>query len=203
MSSFSRYSNAASPDAFLASVTAGASGVKDVAAGAGEIPTLAAPVASQAAQMVREIHEIADKVASIERNSVEVKFHFGENERLSVRVEYRDGAVQATFHTNSTALREALAREWQTQAVAASEPRQYRLADPIFVSPAANASASQGFSAGGDASRQQQAFAEQGGAAVAKPSWFFNARNNGSAPASAPAVPAGRPETALHLHTFA
>ena len=37
----------------------------------------------------------------MERNSVEVKFNFSEQERLSVKVEYRDGTVQATFRSDS------------------------------------------------------------------------------------------------------
>lgn len=112
---------------------------------------------SHATDLVHEIREIADGLWAVERNSVEVKFNFSEQERLSVRVEYRDGAVQATFRTNSADVRDAIAREWQAQS-GLSEQRPYRVAEPIF---APSASSAPDFSFGGDASRQQRSPEQQ------------------------------------------
>lgn len=109
---------------------------------------------SRAAGLVHEIHAIADGLWAVERNSVEVKFNFGEQERLSVRVEYRDGTVQATFQTESPTLRDAIAREWQAQS-ASSEQRSYRMADPVF------SGGQTGSFLGGDASRQQRSPEQQ------------------------------------------
>lgn len=111
---------------------------------------------SRASELVHEIHQIADGLSSVERNTVEVKFRVGEDERLSVRVEYRDGQVRATFRTDSPELRAAIATEWKGQPVA-SEHRSYRFADPVFTT---SASSSSGFAAGEDSSRQQRS-AEQ------------------------------------------
>jgi len=90
----------------------------------------------QAPRLVQEIRAIADRISTIDRNTVEVRFDFNESDRLSVRVEYRDGTVHTTFRTNSEPLREAIAREWQVQAVTAgpAEPRSYRVAEPVFSS---------------------------------------------------------------------
>lgn len=164
-----------------------------------ETPATPAASAAQAAQIVSEIRDIADGLWAVERNSVEVRFNYSPTERLSVKVEYRDGVVQTTFRTDSPELRDTIAREWQTQVASASESRPYRVADPVFNTPPADA---RGFSLGGDASRQQRQ-AEQSGSA----SHTF-ATTSGRGPSSSSVAPASvtvssRPDTALHLHAFA
>jgi hypothetical protein len=154
---------------------------------------------AQAAQIVREIRDIADGLWAVERQSVEVKFHFSEHERLAVRVQYRDGVVETTFRTDSRELRDTLAREWQMQAVFA-EARPYRVAEPVFSTQPADA---RGFSLGGDASRQQQRQPEQ-----AAPALHSFATSVGRATTSGTAAIAQpsrleRPDTTLHLHAFA
>jgi hypothetical protein len=159
----------------------------------------AAVPAPQAAQMVREIRDIADSLWAVERNSVEVRFHFTEKENLSVKVEYRDGVVTTTFRTESPELRDTLAREWHSQIASASEARPYRVADPVFSTPAVDA---RGFSLGGDASRQQRQ-PEQPAPAPAVFATTFGRASSSSVP-SGPSAPAMlRPDTALHLHAFA
>jgi hypothetical protein len=158
-----------------------------------------AAAAPQAAQIVSEIRDIADGLWAVERNSVEVRFNFSENERLSVKVEYRDGVLQTTFRTDSPELRDTIAREWQSQIASASDARPYRVADPVFNTPPADA---RGFSLGGDSSRQQRQ-AEQSGNA---PHTFATTSGRGpssSSVAAAPVTSFSRPDTALHLHTFA
>lgn len=74
--------------------------------------------------------------ASMQRaGSVQLRLKFG-GEDLTVRVELREGVVHTDFRTDSPALREALAKEWQ--AVAAAAPGQLqRFLDPVF-SPASS-----------------------------------------------------------------
>lgn len=74
--------------------------------------------------------------ASMHRaGSVQLRLKFG-GEDLTVRVELREGVVHTDFRTDSPALREALAKEWQ--AVAAAAPGQLqRFLDPVF-SPASS-----------------------------------------------------------------
>lgn len=155
--------------------------------------------APQAAQIVSEIRDIADGLWAVDRNSVEVRFHFSEHERLSVKVEYRDGVVQTTFRTDSPALRDTIAREWQIQVASASDSRPYRVADPVFNTPPADA---RGFSLGGDSSRQQR----EAGQSTSAAHTFATTSGRGpssSSVAAAPATSFTRPETALHLHAFA
>lgn len=156
--------------------------------------------APQAAQIVREIRDIADGLWAVERNSVEVRFNFSDTERLSVRVEYKNGVVQTTFRTDSPELRDTIAREWQSQ-IASTDARPYRVADPVFNTPAPDA---RGFSLGGDPSRQQQRQAEQS----ATPASFAASFGRNPAAGSSLSAPAAnpvftRPDTALHLHAFA
>jgi hypothetical protein len=160
----------------------------------------AAVPAPQAAQIVREIRDIADGLWAVERNSVEVRFHFNENENLSVKVEYRDGVVKTTFRTESPELRDTLAREWQAQIASTSEARPYRVADPVFSTPPVDA---RGFSLGGDTSRQQRQ-PEQPAPAPAAFATTFGRAASASSAGTAPAAPSMlRPDTALHLHAFA
>lgn len=153
-------------------------------------------LSTQAPRLVQEIHAIADRISSIDRNSVEVRFDFSETDRLSVRVEYRDGTVHTTFRTDSGQLREAVAHEWQTQSVSAQQ-RNYRMADPVFAQTSPDR---QNFS--GDSSGRQRAFEQQ--AQSGSPSFGFSGRNAGSTPSvAAPAARSARPETSLHLHALA
>ena len=160
--------------------------------------TEAAKAVPHAAQIVREIRDIADGLWAVERNSVEVRFNFSDTERLSVRVEYREGVVKTTFHTNSPELRDTLAREWQSQ-LPANESRAYRVADPVFNAQPTDA---RGFSLGGDASRQQRQ-PEQ----AAQPAFYLPGqpgRAASSRDTSSPAAPStARAENSLHLQAFA
>ncbi len=147
--------------------------------------------ASHAASLVHEIRDIADGLWAIDRNTVEVRFDFGQQEKLSIRVEYREGQVQATFRTDSPELRDAIAREWQQQSNS-SDPRPYRVADPVF--------SGSGFTAGGDSSRQQrsaeQASFEQTVATTA-------ARSASTSTNPTAVAPAPRPEATGLLHAIA
>jgi hypothetical protein len=157
-----------------------------------------APVAAQASRLVQEIRQIADRISVIDRNSVDVRFDFSATERLSVRVEYRDGTVHTTFRTDSSQLRDAISHEWQAQS-AAAEQRPYRMSEPVFSQTTSDRQNSS-FSGGG--SGRQNAFEHPVYTVV--PSPIAAGRNTGTTPSAA--VPAGRsyrPETSLRLHTFA
>jgi hypothetical protein len=147
--------------------------------------------ASHAASLVHEIRDIADGLWAVDRNTVEVRFDFGQQEKLSIRVEYREGQVQATFRTDSPELRDAIAREWQQQS-SSSDPRPYRVADPVF--------SGSGFTAGGDSSRQQRS-AEQ---ASFEQTVATTAARSASPSTNPTAVaPASRPEATGLLHAIA
>ena len=74
--------------------------------------------------------------ASMQRaGSVQLRLKFG-GEDLTVRVELREGVVHTDFRTDSPALREALAKEWQAVTAAAPGHLQ-RFLDPVF-SPASS-----------------------------------------------------------------
>jgi hypothetical protein len=165
-----------------------------------------APVASHAAQVVREIHDIADGLWAVERNSVEVKFNFGGAQHLSVRVDYREGTVHATFRTNSADLRDALAQEWQAQGVSA-DVKPYQIADPVFTAAPVQSSVSSGqeFSLGGDNSRQQHSASEQPASFGGGSNFFGGSRSGNSTTVDTALAPSRvvRPDTALHLHAFA
>jgi hypothetical protein len=189
------YSATSKPDAVV-SLTAGHS----VPAGIQANTTTAlsdakAPIAVEAPRLVHEIRAIADRLSVINRNAVEVRFDFSDSDRLSVRVEYRDGTVHTTFRTDSAQLRDAISHEWQGQA-ATAEQRSYRMADPVFSQ--AN-TGRQDLSSHGDNSNRQRAFEQASQTAGAFRSTNFTTQ------ASAPAIAARvfRPETSLHLHALA
>jgi hypothetical protein len=159
--------------------------------------------AAQTAEIVNEIRDIADGLWALERDSVEVRFHFGDSGELAVRVEYRDGEVRTTFRTASPELRDTLATEWQHQA-AASEQRPYRVADPVFT--AQPAGEQRQASLGSDVSSQQQQHRSPGQEAQQQPgapAAFSFSRSAQVATPSPVAARTLRPDTAKHLHVLA
>lgn len=155
--------------------------------------------ATQASRLVHEIRDIADRISAVDRNSVEVRFDFNDSERLSVRVEYKDGVVHTTFSTDSSQVRDAISHEWAAQPAAPAD-RGYRLADPVFSS----GDLSQQAGGRGDSSGQQRSQGQTSG--FAGQSLFPTGRQTTSGSSSGAAVsarPAVRPETSRHLHTFA
>lgn len=98
--------------------------------------------------------------ASMQRaGSVQLRLKFG-GEDLTVRVELREGVVHTDFRTDSPALREALAKEWQ--AVAAASPGQLqRFLDPVFSPASSSGSLSDSGAQQHPAHRQAQQQAQQ------------------------------------------
>lgn len=159
------------------------------------------PAAAHATQLVKEIRDIADTISSIERNSVEVGFNFGENDRLSVRVEYRQGVVHTTFRTDSPEVRDALAREWQAQIVT-PDRQPYRVAEPVFNLSTSSSGGQHGSSSAGDGSSHQRA-SEQSGHPGSS-TFSGSGRSASSTTHSSAALPsAARPSTSRHLHALA
>jgi hypothetical protein len=147
--------------------------------------------------MVEEIRQIVDRVSAVDRNSVEVKFNFGERDNLSVRVEYRNGTVHTTFRTDSNQLRDAISHEWQTQS-AANEQRPYRILEPVF---SQTTSDRQNFSSSGEGSGRQRAFEQPAGSTP--PSYAAGRMNSGTPSVAVPANRSLRSETSHHLHVLA
>lgn len=98
------------------------------------------------------------------RNSVDLQFNIGE-ERLALRVELREGAVHTTFRTDSHELRAALAQEWQS-VVHGQNPREGRLADPVFGSSLASGTDSPSSSLGQGTPHQRGHATPESAAAV-------------------------------------
>jgi hypothetical protein len=198
---------ASDPFLSLAGISAAASNASN--SPAAETAPASPTLSSHAAQAVREIRDIADGLWAVDRSSVEVRFNFTETEKLSVRVELKDGAVHTTFRTDSPELRDTLAREWQTQTpTAGSDIRPYRVADPVFGSGSSNRD-QQGSFTGGDASRQQQqqqqqqrSFEQLAGTGSLS---FSSGRNSGASTVSAPnsAQRILKTDTSVHLNAFA
>jgi len=152
---------------------------------------------SHAAALVHQINEIGDGLWRVDRQSVEVNFNFGDKDHLSVRVEYKNGQVQATFNTSSTELRTAITQAWNSQN-ASSGDRSYKMADPVFTS-----SSNSSFSSGEDSSsnpRQFSSFEDVTNFAGASRSRF--SASTVSAPASASPRSSLRPEVAGHLNAI-
>ncbi len=89
--------------------------------------------AERAVATVTSLAEAQFTASMQKAGSVQLRLKFG-GEDLSVRVELRGDLVHTDFRTDSPALREAIATEWQ--AVAAASPAHLqRFLDPVF-SPA-------------------------------------------------------------------
>jgi len=161
------------------------------------LPAITEP-AGTAHQVVEAAMSAADRLASSEQKAVNLQFSVG-NTDLSVRVELRDGALHATFRTDSTELRSALAHEWQSVSSSTAE-RPVRLADPVFTSANSSSLASSGENAS-----QQRAGQDRPGSS-SRPSNDFGRGIVGSDastevdPVTTAAIPLS---TSLHLHAFA
>jgi len=157
------------------------------------------------------VRDVAERMQTTANRVVEFDVISQPGTQLTVRLEYRGGVVHTTFRTDSTDLRETLAREWQSAmpSVVAGE-RSVRLAEPTFTPASAPRGESQAFDLGGQTPRQQQQNTPQSQEKAAFGSEFASAREatarRPAAPAPAadtPAASALRPDTAKHLHAFA
>ncbi len=183
------------PNAALAlgQPTVGATGLET--SGRTASPAITKP-AGTAHQVVEAAMSAADRLASGEQKSVNLQFSVG-NADLSVRVELRDGALHATFRTDSTELRSALAHEWQSVSSSSTE-RSVRLADPVFTS----ANSSSLASSGENASQQRTG---QDRPSSSRPSNEFGPSGGSDLSAEVdPVTTTSLPlSTSLHLHAFA
>jgi hypothetical protein len=154
--------------------------------------------AAQAPQLVREIHQISERISAVEKNSVDVRFDFNDTDRLDVRIEYRQGTVHTTFRTDSSELREAISREWQGQSVAI-EHRAYRMAEPNFV-PSTESGQHSYASSGGEGGQRRAQDQTGAFAGMLPPSQNRSEKTTTTHSALRASV---RPETSLHLHAVA
>lgn len=96
----------------------------------------AEPTLPHAAAAVEAALDAVERVRDTGHSSIELKLSFGDDTRLLVRVELRDGTVQTTFRTDSAELRQALASEWHQAApsvvAVASDRPAVRVAEPVF-----------------------------------------------------------------------
>jgi hypothetical protein len=156
---------------------------------------------SHAAAAVEATLDAVEHARDAAHSSVELKLSFGDDTRLAVRVELRNGAVQTTFRTDSAELRQALANEWRQQApavVATASDRSVRIADPVFASSSGSLD-SAGTSTGGHSDSRQPSAPAQTQSSFASP----GQPQPSAAPAfQRPSGPARLP-TSLRLNVFA
>jgi hypothetical protein len=148
------------------------------------------PVAASAQGAVDAALKAAGTLAnSGTARAVNLRFSVG-NADLSLRVELKDGSVQATFATDSAQLRSDLSHEWRSTAQGDSQS-SLNLAQPHFTS------ASGGDSAAGDSQQRGRAPSDPGPASAGPGSF-------GTEPADdeAQLVPMA-PSSSQHLQTFA
>ena len=132
------------------------------------------------------------------QSSMNMQFSMGDAE-LNLRVEMRNGEVQATFSTNSAQLRSDLAHEWQTTAAGNSQSSLHQI-QPVFTASGTGSTLSSGEYA------QQQGRGQNAGAEPR-----FSTPGGSSSPSYAPtheeddshAEPAAAAAGSLHLQTFA
>lgn len=94
-------------------------------------PTDLGTVRSFAAASVREMLDAVERSREGNHTRFELKLETRDNEEVSVRVQWRDGVVHARFVTQTPALRDALAREWQAVSPTLAE-KGIRFAEPTF-----------------------------------------------------------------------
>jgi hypothetical protein len=125
--------------------------------------------AERAVATVTSLAEAQFSASMHRAGSVQLRLKFG-GEDLTVRVELREGVVHTDFRTDSPALREALAKEWQ--AVAAATPGQLqRFLDPVFSPASSSGSLADSGGQHHPAHRQAQQQAQQEQLAHRAESW--------------------------------
>jgi hypothetical protein len=133
------------------------------------------------------------------QNSMNMQFSVGDAE-LNLRVEMRNGEVQATFSTNSAQLRSDLAHEWQTTAAGNSQSSLHQI-QPVFTSSGTGSTLSSGEYA------QQQGRGQNAGAEPRFSTPGGSSSSSSYAPThdedDAQAEPAAAAAGSLHLQTFA
>ena len=150
---------------------------------------------------VEAVLSAADRV-STDRSSVTLQFSLGGND-LAVHVDFRGGAVQATFRTDSPELRAALAHEWSAAGSKMTDA-SVRMAPPVFTSSDAGTSTSFSGQSAHDQHQQQRESSSRsaGGAFPLNTLRPLHAASSGASRSPSAAVRQAV-STALHLHTFA
>ncbi|MBI3887290.1 MAG: hypothetical protein HY302_16415 [Opitutae bacterium] len=200
-----------SPVEEISVASSAVAGLREVLATLTPAPELAPPAASRVQSVVNYIVAAAERLDAHTVSSMDLRFNFGATDRLSVRVELRDGAVHTTFRTDSAMLRETLGTAWRELAPAntMSEGRPVRLADPTIVRESAPAEFAAHSGPGDQRSSQQQPQHHRQSAELAETAFALAANRSRVVrriaalvePAVAPA--ALRPATARHLHAVA
>jgi hypothetical protein len=164
----------------------------------------AGSIESSAHTAVESILSLAENLAMVDHQSVNLRFSIGEND-LRVRVGYSGDEVRTTFVTESPELRAALLQEWQSLASSASDRASARFAEPVF-SSAGRGEFGTSNSSFDSASQQQREPAARRDPPAA-PAEFFRSRaadRDFTTPASAmPVRDFASASSTQRLHTFA
>lgn len=191
-----------SGNATVGSVPASATATLSATRHPSQSASAAEPTMPHAVAAVQAALEAADRVHETGHSSVELKLSFGDDTRLAVRVELRDGAVHTTFRTDSADLRQALATQWRVAAPASfttAPDRAVRVADPVFTTASGSPDAS-GTSTGGDANSRHAATPDSAPESFPRSTFRSAAAIAPSASTSSATL---RPSTSVRLNTFA
>jgi len=114
--------------------------------------TAPAPVQAAATTTLNQVLESADKMRTIGQDTVQLQVNLDGGQQLTVRLQMAQGAIHATFKTDSPDLRQAIEQNWSGFRTGASE-RGLQISSPVFESP----STGSGFNAfaNRDQTRQQ------------------------------------------------
>jgi hypothetical protein len=159
-------------------------------------------IASEAHEAVETILSLTERVATAERQTVNLRFSIGESD-LRVRVGFWGDEVRTTFHTESPELRAALLHEWQALGAPAAERSHVRFADPVFSSNAHEQGAS---GSSNDTMSHQHRESPARRDAVTTPSELLRPRGSERDFAAAPGAALRTPEPSSanqRLRTFA
>ena len=160
----------------------------------------AASIECTAQNAVETIFSLAERVASADAQSINLRFSIGDND-LRVRVGYWGDEVRATFLTESPELRATLLQEWQSLGSPAADRASVRFADPVFSSAAQGDASNSSFDSASQQHRESAARRENSSAPVD----IFRPRvSDRDFTTPAPGLPVrGLPTSTQRLHTFA
>ncbi len=173
-------------------------------------PSTQANMVGTVSRTLEVVRDVSERIQAKAAQTVNFSVSFRSGEQLSVSLEYRGGVVHTTFNTDSSELRNAIARDWQAQMPSSSEgDHSVRLADPVFSNAS---SAHNSLDLGGQPRQQQQTFQQQTAQESAQRSQAFpgsprTARRESSRQSGnlddVPATLSAVSDTSRHLHTFA
>lgn len=109
-----------------------------------------------ALRAVEAVRDVTEKLQAQPQRVIHFNLNLDGGEKLGVSIDFRNGDLKTTFRTDSSELREAISREWQTSMTATLQGVEgVRMGDPVFANSQDARSESGLANSDGQASRQQ------------------------------------------------